>query len=55
MHALLGDSADQFVLAAMQDLRGCWFGSALEEAVSSRHKELNEVNRKALRRGFDAA
>jgi 2-oxoglutarate ferredoxin oxidoreductase subunit gamma len=29
--------------------------AALEEAVSSRHKELNEVNRKALRRGFDAA
>ncbi len=29
--------------------------AALDEAVSARHKELNEINRKALRRGFDAA
>ncbi len=28
--------------------------AALDEAVSARHKELNEINKKALRRGFDA-
>jgi 2-oxoglutarate ferredoxin oxidoreductase subunit gamma len=28
--------------------------AALDEAVSARHKELNQVNRKALKKGFDA-
>jgi 2-oxoglutarate ferredoxin oxidoreductase subunit gamma len=28
--------------------------AALGEAVSTRHKDLNEINRKALRKGFDA-
>lgn len=28
---------------------------AIDEAVSVRHRELNEINRKALRRGFDDA
>jgi pimeloyl-ACP methyl ester carboxylesterase len=32
LHALLDDGADQFILAALTDLRGCWFGSALEDA-----------------------
>jgi 2-oxoglutarate ferredoxin oxidoreductase subunit gamma len=29
--------------------------AALEEAVSARHRELNEVNRKALKKGYEAA
>jgi 2-oxoglutarate ferredoxin oxidoreductase subunit gamma len=29
--------------------------AALEEAVSVRHRELNEVNRKALKKGYEAA
>jgi 2-oxoglutarate ferredoxin oxidoreductase subunit gamma len=29
--------------------------AALDEAVSARNRELNEINRKALRRGFDGA
>jgi 2-oxoglutarate ferredoxin oxidoreductase subunit gamma len=29
--------------------------AALDEAVSSRHRELNEVNRKALKKGYETA
>jgi 2-oxoglutarate ferredoxin oxidoreductase subunit gamma len=29
--------------------------AALDEAVSARNRELNEINRRALRRGYDAA
>ncbi len=29
--------------------------AALESAVSARHRELNEVNRKALKQGYEAA
>ena len=29
--------------------------SALERAVSARHRELNDVNRKALKKGYEAA
>jgi 2-oxoglutarate ferredoxin oxidoreductase subunit gamma len=29
--------------------------AALDEAVSTRHRELNEVNRKALKKGYEAA
>jgi len=29
--------------------------AALDEAVSARHRELNEVNRKALKKGYEAA
>jgi Pyruvate/2-oxoacid:ferredoxin oxidoreductase gamma subunit len=29
--------------------------AALERAVSARHRELNEVNRKALKQGYEAS